>query len=259
MALVGYDLFEGRVDKVAIAIERIRSFCPPEGYYLAFSGGKDSICIKELAIRAGVKFDAHYSVTTIDPPEVVRFIKKFHPDVIWDRPKEHFLTALVRKGFPLRQARWCCELYKEDKGAGRTVLLGIRWAESFNRSKRKMTEQCFKGHQKNYVNPIIDWTDEDVWEFIKGNNLPYPCLYDEGWSRVGCLFCPFTRYRTEETSRYPGMTRAFKIAFRKLYAKKKSEGKTSVDRWKDGDEMFDWWISRASEGLNEDQMIMFGG
>lgn len=62
----------------ARAIALLRLHEPPEGYYLAFSGGKDSCVIKELAKRAGVKFDAHYGNTTIDPPELVRFIKKFH-------------------------------------------------------------------------------------------------------------------------------------------------------------------------------------
>lgn len=78
------DLTGRCVDKVQTAIDRLKAFEPEDGYYLAFSGGKDSVCIKELAVMAGVKFDAHYSVTTVDPPELTRFILKHHPDVIWD-------------------------------------------------------------------------------------------------------------------------------------------------------------------------------
>jgi len=68
-------------DKVAIAMDRLKAFEPEEGYYLAFSGGKDSQCIYHLAVEAGVKFDAHYNLTTVDPPELVRFIKDNYHDV----------------------------------------------------------------------------------------------------------------------------------------------------------------------------------
>ena len=47
----------------------------PDGYYLAFSGGKDSQVIYELCKMAGVKFKAHFSCTTVDPKEVLHFIK----------------------------------------------------------------------------------------------------------------------------------------------------------------------------------------
>ena len=63
-------------NKVDVAINRLQTFEPPEGYYLAFSGGKDSQCIYHLAKMAGVKFDAHYSVTTVDPPELMKFVKE---------------------------------------------------------------------------------------------------------------------------------------------------------------------------------------
>jgi phosphoadenosine phosphosulfate reductase len=74
--------------KVQNAIGILKQFEPEDGYYLAFSGGKDSICIYQLAKMAGVKFDSHYNLTTVDPPEVVRFIKTEYPDVEIHRPKE---------------------------------------------------------------------------------------------------------------------------------------------------------------------------
>ena len=72
------------LDKVETAIKRIKTFEPPEGYYLAFSGGKDSVVIKALCDMAKVKYDAHYNVTTVDPPELVQFVKTF-PDVTFDK------------------------------------------------------------------------------------------------------------------------------------------------------------------------------
>jgi phosphoadenosine phosphosulfate reductase len=201
------------IDKVKTAIERLKAFEPNDGYYLAFSGGKDSCCIKALADMAGVRYDAHYSVTTVDPPELVRFIKEKHPDVIFNRPVMSMRKLIVKHlMLPTRVQRYCCKSLKEANGKGRIVMTGVRWAES-NRRKakhgiasvgkqgetiilnddndesRRMVENCYRT-QKTMVNPIVDWMDEDVWEFIRTEKLPYCCLYDEGFKRLGCVGCP---------------------------------------------------------------------
>ncbi len=140
--------FNGK-DMVDVAIERLRSFEPPEGYFLAFSGGKDSVVVKALCDMAGVKYDAHYAITSVDPPELVRFIKNEHPDVI--RECQHWTTEnefhkigdpitmwnLIpsKKMPPTRLARYCCAYLKEPSGEGRRVLTGVRWAESMNRAQ----------------------------------------------------------------------------------------------------------------------------
>ena len=141
MALVEETLF-GTRNKVEEAIGRLRSFVPPEGYFLAFSGGKDSQCVYELAKMAGVKFDAHYSVTSVDPPELCRFLKKNYPDVIWDyhywpdgRKKTMWNVIAAHTIPPTRQARYCCQELKESGGKGRVVVTGVRWAESVRRKE----------------------------------------------------------------------------------------------------------------------------
>ena len=116
----------GERDKVATAIERLRTFEPPEGYYLAFSGGKDSVVIKWIAQQSGVKFDAHYSITNIDPPEIVKFIKTAHPDVKREMPPVSFWRLFEKNGFPIRKVRWCCAEMKERGGDGRIVVTGVR-------------------------------------------------------------------------------------------------------------------------------------
>lgn len=236
----------------AVAIKRLKEFELAEGYYLAFSGGKDSCVLKHLADKSGVKYDAHYSNTTIDPPDLVRFIKRKHPDVHFEMPKQHFLTRMVVKGFPMRQSRWCCEEYKEGDGEGRFVLLGLRAKESHKRSKRQMVETCTKKN-KRMLSPIIDWDEMDVWEYIKANKIPYCKLYDEGWKRLGCVFCPMQTHisRVREARQYPRFTNNFIKAFIKLYNKRKAEGRTSVDRWASGEEMFYWWIGNGKMNATE--------
>lgn len=126
--------------KVETAIKRLQSFEPPEGYYVAFSGGKDSQCIYHLCQMAGVKFDAHYSVTSVDPPELVQFIKRQYPEVIFDLPRYAdggritMWNLISQKDMPpTRLARYCCEELKECNGEGRIVVTGVRWAESARR------------------------------------------------------------------------------------------------------------------------------
>lgn len=140
IALIEYDLFGKKRDKVQTAIDRLRAFEPPDGYYLAFSGGKDSQCIYELAKLAGVKFDAHYRVTSVDPPELVRFIKGVYPEVSRDIPHDKngkpitMWNLIPRKLMPpTRLVRYCCKEFKETGGEGRVTVTGVRWAESQNR------------------------------------------------------------------------------------------------------------------------------
>ena len=86
MSLVEYNLFGETLDKVQRAIDIVRSFEPPEGYYLADSGGKDSTATKAILRMAGVKFESHYNVTTVDPPELIRFVIRQNEAVIYNLP-----------------------------------------------------------------------------------------------------------------------------------------------------------------------------
>lgn len=132
------DMFGVVHDKVQTAIDRLKSFEPEEGYYLAFSGGKDSCCIKALADMAGVKYDAHYNATTVDPPQLVRFIIKYHPDVEIVKPEKPMRKLIEERLMPpTRLVRYCCEELKETGGKGRITVTGTRWAESLNRKNNQ--------------------------------------------------------------------------------------------------------------------------
>ncbi len=245
-------------DKVQEAIDVLRDLEPPEGYYLADSGGKDSDVILALAKMSGVKFDAHHNLTTIDPPEVIYHMREHHKETQIDRPDVPFLQKLVKKGFPQRQRRWCCAEYKERGGNGRFVITGVRAQESAKRAGRKMVEICYRGTGKRYLNIIRNWTDDEVWEFHRKYNIPYCKLYDEGWKRIGCLFCPNAgKRRLVEVEKYPKYEQNFRVAFTKLYQDKIERGFNSVDLWKDGNEMFDWWINENKTSDDPDQGVLF--
>lgn len=131
-------------DKVKTAIERLKAFEPKEGYYLAFSGGKDSVVCKALCDMAGVKYEAVYRVTSVDPPELVRFIKEHHPDVRFEIPRDKdgkpitMWNLIPRKMMPpTRVGRYCCESLKESAGDGKMTVTGVRWAESYNRKENQ--------------------------------------------------------------------------------------------------------------------------
>jgi len=273
MALVENRIIDGEIveySKVDIAIKRLKSFEPPDGYWLAFSGGKDSVVIKALADMAGVKYEAHYSLTTVDPPELVRFIKTFL-DVTIDRPALTMWQLIVAKGTPpLRMSRYCCTELKESGGKRRVTITGVRWAESVRRKanrnlvdiggkgglvynddndeSRRSVEHCYRT-QKTLINPIIDWTDQDVWEFIRGFNIPYCSLYDDGWKRLGCIGCPMNTKRKQDFERWPTYKTAYIHAFNKMIAARSDRGMETL-QWADGKECFDWWVNKLPDGDN---------
>ncbi|MBC8255623.1 MAG: phosphoadenosine phosphosulfate reductase family protein [Ardenticatenia bacterium] len=260
MTLVENTLF-GKRDKVATAIERLRTYEPKDGYHLAFSGGKDSVTILLLAQMAGVKFDAHYNDTTVDPPELVRFIREQHPEVERHRPEMSMFQLILKVKLwpPMRQQRWCCELLKEGGGAGCVVMTGIRWEESAARNKRRMIEACFKDGSKTYLHPIIDWTSDDVWQFIRRENVPYCSLYDEGFERLGCILCPMECNPANiqmQMDRWPKFVRAYVNTFDKLIRVRAERGKSTT--FKTGQDVFDWWIDRRKcTRHSEAQMVLF--
>lgn len=264
-------------DKVEVAIDRFRTFEPPEGYYLAFSGGKDSCVIKALADMAGVKYDAHYNVTSVDPPELVYFIRREYPDVIFDYPRRKDGSRITMWNLierhsmpPTRIVRYCCGKLKESQGVGRFVVTGVRREESVKRGRRaglevgdsnrgqstrydvdnmedKLIRTCMQ-KRRRILNPIIDWSEADVWEFIKTNNVPYCELYDKGYKRLGCIGCPMGggKAQIRGFEKYPKYRANYIKAFDRMIAARKRKGYRC--EWENGEEVMRWWLE-----LKEDE------
>lgn len=221
---------------------------PENGFYVGFSGGKDSQALYHMMQLLKLPMHAYFSPTSIDPPENIRFIKTMYPEVEFVKITENIFDLFRRmKVLPSMRIRYCCSFYKEKGGEGKVVCTGVRKAESVRRSKRneievsghkfsghmdefedwqekrirkkmknlnqdqfsdaKQTEaRCINGKDKILLNPIIEWSEEDVWEFLnKVVEVPHCELYDEGYTRIGCIGCPMatTKNQIKQFKRWP--------------------------------------------------------
>lgn len=232
-------------DNVSRAIELLKDLEPEDGYYLAFSGGKDSVVIYALAQMAGVKFDAHYSLTTVDPPELVNFIRKEYPEVEVHRPAMSMWELILKEKYPpMRNMRYCCRVLKEDSGQGRFLITGVRAAESARRAKRKQVELCQNGKGRRFVHPIFEWSDSDVWGFIREYRIPFCQLYNEGKKRLGCIGCPMSGPDgiIQDFVRWPKYKQSYLRTFDKLQMIRKEEGKGPIGTEYTADSALRAWL-----------------
>lgn len=252
---------------------------------LTYSGGKDSDLTVDLAIKAGIPFEAAHSLTTVDMPETVYHVRKVFAKLeekgipckiikpTYKSAPVTMWTLIPQKSMPpTRLARYCCSVLKETAGKGRFIATGVRRAESTKRAsresfeiigsrkqygvllnddevflqdnteKRMMFETC-RVKAKRTVNPIIDWTDDDVWDYIAAENIDINPKYSEGYKRVGCIGCPLSGKcnRLREFEEYPTYKRAYIRAFDKMLDVRKAKGLRTD--WKTGEEVFEWWVN----------------
>lgn len=248
-----------RAEKIAVQYQ------PQDGFYVGVSGGKDSQVVWHLAKMANVKFKAVMEITTIDPPESVKFVRREYPSVFMDYPRKSFWTMCEEKGcLPNRFTRFCCSLTKENKAPGYVKLLGVRHEESTRRSKQKEVQTtngkyagsidgldnyrakldrnkynpwrikgrrikndkgewqlgCIQGKESLNINPIIYWTEKNVWEFLNAIGAKHCSLYDKDFQRVGCLLCPLIAHNEEkrkQLEQYPYLEKRFKKLIMKIY------------------------------------------
>ena len=255
--LIDHTLY-GVVDKVADAIAVLREYEPPEGYYVAFSGGKDSLCIYWLTKLAGVKADYHYNYTTVDPPELVAFVRTFSDVQIEHPGADKTMWALIAKHGvpPTRRIRYCCSTLKEGGGKGRVKVLGVRAEESSKRKGRQVVE--LSSTLGRVVNLIYNWTMLDVWEFIGCNMLDYCSLYDEGFDRLGCVGCPLQGVKGMERdfAHWPLYRAAYVRAFDRMLAERQWRDKANQDNWQTGEDVMQWWL-HGSDKVDGNQLLLW--
>lgn len=245
-----------------------------ERLFVAFSGGKDSVVlydiVKKAAEEEGIPMNEYayvfYNLTTVDPPELVHFIKSEYPDVEILKPRFSMWQLIERAAVPpLPLWRYCCRELKECTVKGEVLLTGVRWAESSRRrakrgvyevgrnasskaerikvndndEMREVAETCTL-YKQHFFNPIVDWEDNEIWDYIKTQKLKYCKLYDEGAVRLGCIGCPMASIKQREAQfkKYPKYKDAYIRAFDKML-------KAHPDKkynWANGQEVFDWWL-----------------
>lgn len=115
-----------------------------------------------------------------------------------------------------------------------------------NDENRRIVELCYRKH-KTLINPITDWTDEDVWEFSRAENIKQSDLYIENggeYKRLGCIGCPMAsiKEREKEFADYPKIKEQYIRTFDKMLKKHKDKSKHTS--WVDGQHVFDWWLYR---------------
>lgn len=236
-------------EKIFKAVQTLRKYeklalkYSPDGFHVAFSGGKDSQAIYELCRMAGVKFKAYFYKTSVDPPELLRFIRTSYPNVIWLYPKQTmFQLILKKKMLPLRNRRFCCEVIKERRGLNELVVIGIRKEESARRAQRKeFTADCKLGCDKPLLSILLDWTTAEVFEFLKMRNIPVCPLY-KIMDRIGCIGCPMNcKSQRSELRMYLLHRRAYINTIEKL---RNRHGKYL--EFDSAEDAFNWWCSGVS-------------
>lgn len=127
--------------------------------------------------------------------------------------------------------------YFESNGRGSQIL------NNDNNEAREFLESCYR-LKKTVINPIIDWEDEDVWEFIHKYNLPYCELYDQGFKRLGCIGCPLGGAKSmyKEFERYPKYKNAYLLAFKKMIDTRIKKGNGVDKKWATPEAVMEWWL-----------------
>jgi 3'-phosphoadenosine 5'-phosphosulfate sulfotransferase (PAPS reductase)/FAD synthetase len=268
------------------AIERIKSASEMSNHiygkplHIAYSGGKDSDLLLDLAIKANVPIKVRNSHTSVDAPETVKHIRKvFYNlelkgiDAKIELPMFKNKVATMwnlipqKKTPPTRLIRYCCSVLKEQSGQNEFVVTGVRWDESTNRKKRNIfetidikekklsygeevmlnndndekrmyIESCFSKN-KRVLNPIIDFKNHDVWDYIESEKIETNILYECGFDRVGCIGCPMAgrKKMISELNRYPMYKQNYIKSFDRML---KVMDKTTS--WNTGEDVFEWWI-----------------
>ena len=252
------------------------------------SGGKDSAVCREIVRRSGIPYEVQHNLTTADAPQTIYYVRETFRRLegegipcrvsypVYRGGRITMWSLIPMKKFPpTRMQRYCCQVLKENSCQDRFITTGVRWAESVRRrgsrgvfenvtsdprkkvilnndndERRLLFESCtLKG--KRIVNPIVDWTDRDVWEYIRSERLPMNPLYGMGFFRVGCIGCPMAgKSRWKEFALFPTYRDAYQRAFGRMLEVVWAEGGRT--KWRDAGEVFSWWMEEKKiEGQME--------
>ena len=133
-----------------------------------------------LAVLDKIKETYGYEVELFRPqPEAVEgYVKNHGLNAFYDSVELRKECCRIRKVEPLQRAL-----------AGKKAwITGQRRSQSATRSEL-LVEEVDAGHGLAKFNPLADWSENDVWNYIRGNNVPYNALHDKGYPSIGCEPC----------------------------------------------------------------------
>ena len=124
----------------------------------------------------------------------------------------------------------------------------MRAAESKSRALRWQEVSKDKNGDK-VICPIVYWSDAQLWKFIREYNIPYCTLYDEGFTRLGCVGCPLAGARKQdmEFARWPRYEANWKRAIYRNWENRKDKinGRTGEPvyqaKFKTAEDFWLWW------------------
>lgn len=254
---------------------------------LTYSGGKDSDVLLLLAERAGIPYEVCHSHTTADAPQTVYYVRDTFNRLeekgikctvahgMYRGERTSMWKLIVTKKIPpTRLTRYCCSVLKETAGDKRFIATGARWAESPKRKvttgiyheanfhkkpeeriilmndnddKREFMDFCYKRRSAS-CNPIIDWSDTDVWDYLSEAGISGNPLYHMGMSRVGCIGCPLASHKKQkyEFSLFPEYRKLYVQAFEHMLQARSELGLSGGTRdtvpWESGEDVMRWWL-----------------
>lgn len=181
----------------------------------SFSGGKDSLVLLDLVARAlpPSEFVVIYSDTGYELPSSIETYQKVI-DRYYSKSNDYqFYTARnhqsveyywERIGSPSNIHRWCCSvmktaplyrLLKELHGTGKQPRVltfdGVRAEESDSRSGYARIGKAVKHNSVINARPLLYWNDTEIYLYLLLHDLDINIAYRKGFSRVGCVICPF--------------------------------------------------------------------
>lgn len=251
-----------------LAIERIIKFsriAKSMGFEmcLGFSGGKDSQVVYDLCVRSGVDFKAYFN-HSFESSITMRFIRENYPDVIKRRDHKFGFIENIWKNhgglLPTVQIAYCCKDYKHNPlYVDECSIVGVRKAESLKRKERTafeaknkttlrknrtLIDEYFEENCQStgttsiiQLKPIIDWSDSDVWGYMRRYNLPVNPEYKNGRKRVGCMVCPKANF----TTNYIALLESPKLI--NAFIKAREKGRLNID----------WTITSENRDCSDDK------
>ncbi|MEM3771969.1 MAG: phosphoadenosine phosphosulfate reductase family protein [Candidatus Micrarchaeia archaeon] len=167
---------------------------------VAFSGGKDSLVVLHLVLQEDPEPLVVFNNTTIEFPETVVYVKRLEKELGLKinivHPEKPFFELVKEYGWASHGRRWCCGMVKDRpaenfiKKSGLNVeVTGItRYESRYRRCVKPLS--IFTNSSLVRINPVYDWNDREIWDYIRSNGLPYNPLYDLKYQRIGCWCCP---------------------------------------------------------------------